>query len=829
MALTVGELVANINADTSGIERGLSSAELQMRGFQQDAEGRLRRLDGTFANLGERMSMGFAEAERGGRRFSMSLSGITGALGGLGGAAMSVGKMAAMFGAAAPAAAGMAATIGAIAPAAGVAVTGLFAMQLATQAVKIGMQGVGDAVGAAMDPSDPEAYAEALKKLAPNAQAFVKEVRALQPELKGLQQGVQNALFEDLDQTLRDMGKSTLPVLKTHLVEAATTMRFMAQGVGDAAVRLSENGTLGKALHGANEGLANLSAAPGQVVQALVQIGAAAAPSFARLTAAARDGLGSLSGKLDKAFESGAMQTAIEKAIGLIKQIGEVAGNVFSILGSVFNAAQTSGGGMLGVLRDVSGALATAFASPGVQDGLKAIFETMATLGKTIAPLFAQALRAIAPVFTALGPPIQRLIQTIGPILGQVIGALGPVLATAATAVGALLDAVSPLLPVIGSLITGLLPALTPLLTLVAGIFQRLAPLVAQLAGILMSALAPILAALLPALTPIVDALLVLVDAVMPIVSAQMTAFAPLVAQLAGMFAQLMVALGPVIAQLILLVADVLTKMTPMLTTVIGFVAQLAGVFANELGTVIQTVVLPAFQAIAALLSGDFSGAWNAAKAMVSGIIDSWIRIFRDLPAKAGEALSGLAAAIWARVSEAGGRMVDSIKQKRDEAMDRLRELPGQAKSALGNLGSMLYDSGASLVRGFIDGIKSMIADVKSAASKVVSGARDFFPFSPAKEGPFSGKGWTLYSGQALAQGFADGIASQSGLVGGAINSMMAAGALPGMALAGAGAGGMAGGGGRLIVEVTGPDGMKGIIRRIVQVDGRGSVITAFE
>ncbi|MCL7660572.1 hypothetical protein M8360_34925, partial [Klebsiella pneumoniae] len=35
---------------------------------------------------------------------------------------------------------------------------------------------------------------------------------------------------------------------------------------------------------------------------------------------------------------------------------------------------------------------------------------------------------------------------------------------------------------------------------------------------------------------------------------------------------------------------------------------------------------------------------------------------------------------------------------------------------------------------------------------------RNFFPFSPAKEGPFSGKGYTLYSGRALTSDFAKGM-----------------------------------------------------------------------
>lgn len=85
--------------------------------------------------------------------------------------------------------------------------------------------------------------------------------------------------------------------------------------------------------------------------------------------------------------------------------------------------------------------------------------------------------------------------------------------------------------------------------------------------------------------------------------------------------------------------------------------------------------------------------------------------------------------------------------------------IPSRSLEALGNIGKILFDSGKALIRGFIDGIKRMIGNVKDAAADVVQAARDFFPFSPAKKGPFSGRGWVLYSGQAVGSAFAQGIA----------------------------------------------------------------------
>ena len=72
-----------------------------------------------------------------------------------------------------------------------------------------------------------------------------------------------------------------------------------------------------------------------------------------------------------------------------------------------------------------------------------------------------------------------------------------------------------------------------------------------------------------------------------------------------------------------------------------------------------------------------------------------------------------------------------------------------------------LVSSGKALIQGFINGIMSMIDGVRSAANSVVEAAKRFFPNSPAKEGPLSGRGYTTYSGQALVKDFAKGMRSE--------------------------------------------------------------------
>lgn len=87
-----------------------------------------------------------------------------------------------------------------------------------------------------------------------------------------------------------------------------------------------------------------------------------------------------------------------------------------------------------------------------------------------------------------------------------------------------------------------------------------------------------------------------------------------------------------------------------------------------------------------------------------------------------------------------------------------VKGLPGRVTSALGNLGRLLYNKGVALVKGFMNGIASMIGAVKAKAKAVVSAVTDFLPGSPAKEGPLSGKGYVLLRARRFMNDFAQGM-----------------------------------------------------------------------
>ncbi|MET7900354.1 phage tail tape measure protein [Streptomyces sp. NPDC005355] len=257
-------------------------------------------------------------------------------------------------------------------------------------------------------------------------------------------------------------------------------------------------------------------------------------------------------------------------------------------------------------------------------------------------------------------------------------------------------------------------------------------------------------------------------------------------------------------------------------------------------------VAISWFANLPGLIAGWFNTAKNWAIARWNALV-SWLKGF---PGKVIGAISSLGGRLWSTVSAAGGRMVSAISSKISSAISWVRGLPGRAVSALGNLGSKLYNAGRSLISGFISGITSKAGELYGKAKGLVSKVRNLFPFSPAKEGPFSGRGYTLYSGRSLISGFAQGITQQQGAVTAAMARVAQAGqdALNGSAPAltvgqgalttprGGSAGGQVGAAApqqqpvvRVVIDASGGgDDLTRWLRKTVRVQGRGNVQVAF-
>jgi phage-related protein len=153
-------------------------------------------------------------------------------------------------------------------------------------------------------------------------------------------------------------------------------------------------------------------------------------------------------------------------------------------------------------------------------------------------------------------------------------------------------------------------------------------------------------------------------------------------------------------------------------------------------------------------IRAGFVTAYHATVSVATSMLN-WVKA---LPGRIISFLAGLGGRLLSLGSSAWSSFKSAAITGAANVLAYVKGIPGRVKSAMGNLGSLLLSAGRSLITGFISGITSKAADAYNAVSGVVSKVRNLLPFSPAKEGPFSGRGWTLYSGHALMEGLAQGI-----------------------------------------------------------------------
>lgn len=140
-----------------------------------------------------------------------------------------------------------------------------------------------------------------------------------------------------------------------------------------------------------------------------------------------------------------------------------------------------------------------------------------------------------------------------------------------------------------------------------------------------------------------------------------------------------------------------------------------------------------------------------------------YVKWLTELPGKIVAAIADLGPKLWDGAVEWTGQFLKGAKGVWDNVVEFVSGIPGAIMRALGDMGSFLLRSGEALVDGFLRGIQNSWDRLTGWVSEGMSKLRGLWPFSPAKWGPFSGRGYVTYSGEAIVRDFADSIAGQRG------------------------------------------------------------------
>src|SRR3954469_11173690 len=426
--------------------------------------------------------------------------------------------------------------------------------------------------------------------------------------------------------------------------------------------------------------------------------------------------------------------------------------------------------------------------TPGAVQGFDALMKLTKDLLIYLGQLVAELANALGPAFAALEPSLMAVVKALGDGLLSIIKTLAPY--------------IGPLGKDISELLTAALDALVP-------VVNALLPLLAEFGSMLMESITPIIRELGPVLAVVAKELADGLRPVIPVVAQAFRDMAPTIKEIAEQAGPLLAEVIRTLAPLFLELVKGSLELTNALLPVIPPLLEMANNAMPLVSGVINDVLIPAIKFLVTEFVGlidygtkiiqkfgELSQRWRtywdeikAAFADANQKITAGIDAFAALPEKARTHWNAMYEAIKERIgaivtevqtfptraTEAIGDMANALVEKGkafingfwegakaiwQSVLDWFKNFPKMIIDAIGDTSKTLYNSGASLIDGFNKGVESKVESARQAGTVAVDAASNPFPQSPAKEGPFSGQGWTLYRGQSLIQGFIDGIMS---------------------------------------------------------------------
>ena len=546
-------------------------------------------------------------------------------------------------------------------------------------------------------------------------------------------------------------------------------------------------GALTTVFKGAADGVQNLT--PG--LSTLVHTFEGLAPTIANAMSKAGAAVSILADGIGQALSSPAISAGLDKMFdGLVKAAIQIA--------PAFTAAAPAVGALLGAIGEILPIIAPLITQ--IVQGLSPAFAefkaSLAPVVEVIADSLTQALKVILPViaevvtrvseFMRTNPqlaatilavagaagPLIPIISTVASVIGTVVsvvggvisafGAIGGVISAVATGFGALATVASTLGLSISGVVLPLVGAVAGIAALAAGFVAALASseqfrnALGQVIGALVAIVSPIIEAVLPAVGQIAEGFMSMVNTVIG-------ALVPMVTKVVEIAAAILGALVPVAEWL----GKVLGPAFDWLGGVVKAVFELIGKIIADAVNII-TGILNAFLGA---IRGDWDQAWNGlgdvlrnAWKLFEDVVGGGLSLLRDALSNAGKAIADIWNNLWGGLGDflrgAWDGIVEKVKEGAGRVVQFIMGLPKDIRDALGNLGDLLKGSGSALIGGFIDGIKGAANGLKDAVKGMLDGIAGFFPHSPAKVGPFSGRGYTTHSGRALIGDFAGAIRS---------------------------------------------------------------------
>lgn len=613
--------------------------------------------------------------------------------------------------------------------------------------LKVATLGVGEAIKQLAE-GDLEKFDQALAKLSPNAQGFAKAIQSVLPQLREIKSTVQDRFFAGLDDDVKSVTANLSGPLKAGMGAVAGSLNGIVRAI-----------------------TAFLSSAKGvEFVNTIFEV------TNVVLTRV-KDAFGPLLDRFAdwviKAGDSG-VNSMLTETLNTIKSLGAAASNVAGAIGAIYGGLTKDGPDVAKSLEDSTKALRDFLESAKAQEFLTTLRGALADL-RDIFKQLGGDLISMLPALTGLASggfgvllgAVQGLLFVLGPVadalggqkgLFEVLGGAIAVTVIAvksyqtALAVAAVKQGIFNAVMTEGTIANRIFTAASntsrvAMLLLSTGFAQAgaaattlAASLYAQVTALLSTAAAWAATALQATLNTIrLIAYTVAVNAVRAATIAWTAVQWLLNAALTAN------PIGLIIAAIVALVAAIIYAYQNS-ETFRDIVDAAFSAIADAAIWLWENALKPLWDGIVAgfdLVSSAASVWWSTVSAYFNFLADVFITVRDGMASFVSSVIS-----FFADLASGAGQRISNL-------IDFVRGIPGRVLSAIGNLGSLLFNAGANLIRGLIDGISSMVSSLTSRLSFITD-------LIPDWKGPEDKDRRLLVpSGRAIMEGLQTGIRSE--------------------------------------------------------------------
>lgn len=456
---------------------------------------------------------------------------------------------------------------------------------------------------------------------------------------------------------------------------------------------------------------------------------------------------------------------AMGSLISQIPVVGGLLGGLCGVIGKLSNPVALVRGAMSGLTSVFGGisapviavvALIAALVGAFVQlmvtnEGFRnSIMETVGSIVSSLQPAF-QSLMGLLPAFQTLWQAIMSVVESLAPVILNLVAAIAPVVSTI---ISSAVPVISTLIEILSSLVTQIAQFVAPIIQMIADLISAVMPQIQQIITTAMQLIQQVIETVWPIIqtiiTTVMAAIQAVIETVWPIIQ---TVIETVLGVIQGIIDTVMALIQGnwegVWNGILGIVQTVWNGITSIISTVAqiivglisGLVDAVVGFFGNLWSNVTSTV-----SNLWNTVTSTFSSGVNSAIQFASNLLNQVVSFFGNLWSNVTSTVSNM----WNSVTSAFSSGVNS-------AISFVSELPGRIMGIFADAGSWLIDSGRAIIQGLIDGISGMIDAAVGAVGGVLDAIGNLLPHSPAKEGPFSGRGWTLYSGRSIVDALAEG------------------------------------------------------------------------